>query len=475
MKKIISVFLGLLLWSFYGCSNDSSPTTSSTGGLSGTWQADQIQLVHAPNTGGQSAQMKLQLQQLGSMPASAVGWANLTFGSGVKWMSQTIGGTDPMDVIFFVDAQNGFIVPSRYNLTPNIGYYATSNGGSTWNHIIISNLNDLYALSFINGQTGWAVGATSNYYTALFQTTDGGMTWHQIFSFSSYNVSDIHFVNALTGFAAGNNTLLSTTDGGTSWINHNQTGNYFKIKFINDQTGWVGGENTSYSGGVIKRTTDGGSSWGDVPVNCYLTSFDFIDLNTGFISGYNNSNYDQPVFVKTLNGGSSWTTIGNFEIRSYGNSKGFYFLDANTGYTVNGSSVLKTVNGGTNWSQEYCEFTTGLNDIYMKDSQNGFITADNGRIWTRTGGTDPNTWSFAGKITNASILNIVDAHNDVYIAGGGYTVNGSDITFTVLGYTYGPGHYNNITVGGGSFTASDRLNMTLNFANDEQWTISFKK
>jgi len=41
-----------------------------------------------------------------------------------------------------------------------------------------------------------------------------------------------------------------------------------------------------------------------------------------------------------------------------------YFIDSNTGYVVGGNStILKTINGGTNWSTQTCDTKIDLNTV----------------------------------------------------------------------------------------------------------------
>ncbi|HMT11057.1 MAG TPA: hypothetical protein PKA39_05485, partial [Ignavibacteria bacterium] len=138
-----TVFFTIVLFAFLiisGCSEDT-PTNTTTGGpLDGKWKASEVQMVHAPSGSGHSAQMKAQLQLLGSLPAATVGWANLNFGSSRLWNSQTIG-SQSLGRIKFINDMVGMIYSSVTE------YYLTTNGGSSWNRKIISNVEYFYLVS----------------------------------------------------------------------------------------------------------------------------------------------------------------------------------------------------------------------------------------------------------------------------------------------------------------------------------------
>ena len=55
--------------------------------------------------------------------------------------------------------------------------------------------------------------------------------------------------------------------------------------------------------------------------------------------------------LKTTNDGTNWDTLSNWNFYSL---YSVYFTDANIGYMVGvGGTIFKTTNGGTNWSGIY--------------------------------------------------------------------------------------------------------------------------
>ena len=76
--------------------------------------------------------------------------------------------------------------------------------------------------------------------------------------------------------------ILNTTNSGTSWseINCPVTYNLYNVHFINADTGWVGGDNNSIT--EIMRTTDRGLSW---ELKTLSSSSDYGNHDIEFING----------------------------------------------------------------------------------------------------------------------------------------------------------------------------------------------
>jgi photosystem II stability/assembly factor-like uncharacterized protein len=127
----------------------------------------------------------------------------------------------------FIDAKTGFISVKCTNLsgaTPvtTTWPYLTSDGGTTWT--ALPALSDpLGKLFFLDGQTGWFLGASSTDVSlasyAIYQTSDGGKTWKQLTKLSWSGQMD--FISNKAGWVVasdGNNlALVQTTNGGVTW------------------------------------------------------------------------------------------------------------------------------------------------------------------------------------------------------------------------------------------------------------------
>ncbi len=100
-----------------------------------------------------------------------------THDGGLNWDALPDLPDDILD-INFVDSQNGWTV--IYNFQNPYYIYHTTDGGHSWSGQSLPDLareklkgGILYALSFINNQTSWAVGS----YGVIVHTKDGGETW----------------------------------------------------------------------------------------------------------------------------------------------------------------------------------------------------------------------------------------------------------------------------------------------------------
>jgi len=230
-----------------------------------------------------------------------------------------------------------------------LGFAMPLNPVGNWYQQFMPNLNNepIKDIIFLDRLTGFAVTGDglpndSNY---ILKTTNGGDNW--VIKYRAYrDFYRIQFINQNTGFACGGfnsigQGLFKTTNGGENWFNINAPGSiYFEdMSVLNEDTMWLV-QSSGGDGGVF-RTTDSGASWqqqlnlgSQNPIEVY-----FFNASTGYIAKNTGSSYVR----KTTDGGTSWTVNVNGE--------GFtdmYFFDALIGYRAYGL-MKKTTNGGLNW------------------------------------------------------------------------------------------------------------------------------
>ncbi len=87
---------------------------------------------------------------------------------------------------------------------------------------------------------------------------------------------------------------------------------------------------------------------------------------------------DEGIIMKTVNGGSTWTSL------SSGTSDDFYsvsFLNADKGYVVAWEGdILKTLDGGLNWINDSSGTRNPLYSVFFTDSTTGYVVGDGGTI-----------------------------------------------------------------------------------------------
>lgn len=374
-----------------------------------------------------------------------------TIDGGITWSLTEQGNTlKDFSELHFVSNNVGFVG------LEDSGLYKTEDGGNSWNHVCCN--YDIYSIQFLNENIGYVCGHDG----MILKTSDGGLSWDNISYLYLHYFSDmktIFFTDANTGFIAGERgRIAKTTNGGNSWNSYGF--NYEdarQIDFINAQVGYVLMDNK------IFKTSDGGNTWTDteLPIT-YMnpSTFDFVNENIGYATNYksdvyktvdgglnwqlitgtngiNNSNhggynvkfidenvgfvsggFNNPKTFKTINGGQTWETLGNYRI---GN---FQFLTSQLGYAqsygYSPSNLYKTVDGGDTWSILY-QPTEEINAFHFVTGDVGFLVGYDGMLEkTIDGGNNWNQlnipWAVYDNVQfySENIGFVVDDYENIY-------------------------------------------------------------
>ena len=190
------------------------------------------------------------------------------------------------------------------------------------------------------------------------------------------NITDIYFTDTLNGWAVtkwatstDTGYVLKTTNGGTNWYINYQTHIYFDaVQFIDNNTGYISG----YDGiGVVCKTTNSGLNWNIIlHAGFEFTDLYFLNKDTGWVC--DDDNLAGIGLIKTTNGGLNWFQ----QMSNSYQPKKIFFLNRDTGWVMTADRKLyRTMNSGGNWELLF-SFNTSYNfkDIFFTSKDTGWIS-----------------------------------------------------------------------------------------------------
>ena len=311
-----------------------------------------------------------------------------------QWLSQNSSITDNLINVKFVSDSIGWI-GSGYGMGPGYKVYKTTDGGDNW--LMQNDFTPEYIVSFDfrDENTGWLL-SYFNGVTKIYKTINGGKDWQAKDTLTSTFLTEIKFINDSVGWCIGSGGLsplpfvpaaFKTTDGGNSWESILVSPTYFDffscVDFISESEGWIGGT------GYIFKTTDGGKNWIELP---------WIELSSGPSKiQFLNSNIGWAIYgklFKTIDGGKNW-------IPQQVQSTDFYFENEQIGWSIQGSSINFTSDGGDIWTAQNSNTTNLLWDMSFINMYSGWVVGDSGTILhTQNSGTPVELMNFTAELRN---------------------------------------------------------------------------
>lgn len=291
------------------------------------------------------------------------------------WTVQNSGTFENLNSVSFIDQNTGWAVG-------NAGVVLkTANGGTNWFSLNTGLFNNNTYVLFVNESTGFIT--TNN--SRIIQTSNGGTNWAVItpgVAGITYGVS-IRFNSPTQGHILWQNSdITSTTNAGQTWTVTNPGISLYANTefFLNSQSGWYTLTVLNNSTSVV-QTTNAGSNWYSISTvnNLITNSITFATSSIGFIAGDNGAIY------KSTNSGVNWSSLSSGTTQKLNNIHSF---DINKVLTVgNTGTIMYTINGGTNWTQQISNTTNDLKQVYFINSTTGYAVGTTGTILkTTTGG-----------------------------------------------------------------------------------------
>jgi len=298
----------------------------------------------------------------------------------IHWLTDRFSDTSDLEfvgTIQFKNVSTGWI--GIYTRKDTV--FKTTDGGLNWIGYSTGDTNGVTSLSFINLNTGWAVGKRG----VIKKTSNGGLNWTIQNAGTTQTLNQVFFADSLNGMIVGgyeiSRIILKTTNGGSNWFNVNSGGTtrLYSIYMLNSQNIYAVGDS-----GTIIFSSNAGSSW----VN-QVSNVNSILRKIKFKSGSNSQGYivgKNGVVLTSSNGGTNWIN------RSF-NSNNYYSLELTSVDTalISGQfgRIYKTTNFGVNWIQQLTplDTTSLIKDLNFVNSQFGWALNFHGpTIYTTNGG-----------------------------------------------------------------------------------------
>ncbi|MBK8983338.1 MAG: T9SS type A sorting domain-containing protein [Ignavibacteria bacterium] len=284
-----------------------------------------------------------------------------------QWYSQQSGTTNTLYDIEFINDRTGWC-------SGDGGYIIkTTNGGENWLRQGFGiTFEPLFGIHPVDSNVVYAAG----FYRTLVKTTNGGKDWMKVESGmqGDGNYTCVFFIDENKGwmgnFDSPDYGVRRTTNGGQT-VHASPYNSFPADLFFKDEQNGIG------VGGLsnIYHTSNAGINWSSYSIiqtgDFYRLSF--INNNTGFTASHK-------AVYKTTNFGNSWDSVGYIPAFVYSVS----FSDDKVGYAGTAYAILKTTTGGRDWS---FQIATGVvYNIHSKGKDLIWTCGNAGRIWHTTNG-----------------------------------------------------------------------------------------
>lgn len=213
----------------------------------------------------------------------------------------------------------------------------------------------------------------------------------------------VRFVNDVTGWVLGDKAIYKTSDAGKTWAKQDTSVRFGTLLLaLNENVIFFSGgfDRPQKSNTGLRRTANGGRTWQTVDSNYfYYDDIHFVNDRTGYVAASTTDFI--PAILKTTDGGKTWKTVArNFNPARY-EIMGVSFVDEQRGWAVSYDAMIFQINdGGLTWALQDSirpmPFFIPLRDIQFTTADSGWAvgglagnqlmvrTTNGGRQWIAT-------------------------------------------------------------------------------------------
>ncbi len=322
--------------------------------------------------------------------------------AGDDWdiLTVSLGGDFPE--CYFSDDTTGMVFGSD----GAIYKIATANDTVVTQYVtLLGSGNDLGEVEFVTSDIGWTVGAGG----MVAKTENGGEHWDVIDVDVTGTITDVGFLDEDEGWIVGDDAsrgtgaIKITTDGGANWFfrSYGLGLALNAVCFIDASEGWIAGKS-----GRIAHTTDGGRMWlhQDANMNKTFQDIYFLDENRGWAVGFATNDFldTTMTILYTTDGGDEWIALDSLSGQRLDK---IAFADASHGWAVGKDGlILRSDDGGLTWTVQDAGAMAELFDIDVRSSQEAFVVGQYGTILhTVDGGSN---WTSLNSGTNQTLTGV---------------------------------------------------------------------
>lgn len=279
--------------------------------------------------------------------------------------------------------------------------HRSQDGGSSFSISDLQEYGFIYSIAFEDQNIGYAGGGCYFPFEAcpgntFYSTADGGTTWDTLLSDMEIGVfTEIVAMGGGDIFAISDyGGMYFSPNGGLSWqpllVENTNYPVFGHMQFLDAHRGFVSTRTVLSATNAVERlhyTTNGGANWSTIyeaesfPDN--ILDFHFTDAQNGIIA------LPGGRLLRTNNGGTDWSEqiFGATDEQP----TDLFFVNANTAYmssfiqAENHSRIYRSNDGGNNWAVDMEMDSTYIGKLYFVDKENGWALSDYRKLIRRTG------------------------------------------------------------------------------------------